>query len=416
MYGSPCECSTRRVACPKVVDSFETCQGRFQEYYDQHTACVENDIEAVPKVSFVGPWFLLCYFGYAGTLLLVMLWCFLNQKVFPVETSTKPLVTANMDTNETWTQTGYKSCLIGTAIYILVELSFVVIQFLLLITTLFYYMQQGGITRWKPVFEDEIQVLMVFQIVWMAGFVWCFSFRYPDIGVYPLFLRRCALSEATHVAVVAPIQSTAGNKVPTLARRILSVIWTPIDCVFRLIFSYPYGQTGTETEFCPIMTDSRTGTRSMLHRLRRYTFGENVGCFVPCVMSVGVTFDELLRQIDGLSQDEADGRRGIQGPNVIPLEKPTVIGSLRKEFGKAFYLYQNFSVWSFANFFYYFMAIVNTFVRVTGALIVTYHQYKSECLLYKLAHVEGTAKYVCGCFVGRLRCSTHMLSPLRWSG
>lgn len=34
---------------------------------------------------------------------------------------------------------------------------------LLTMLTIFYYMQQEAITRWKPVFYDEIQVLQAFE-------------------------------------------------------------------------------------------------------------------------------------------------------------------------------------------------------------------------------------------------------------
>jgi hypothetical protein len=94
---------------------------------------------------------------------------------------------ANKATAGEWTQTGYRATLVGTAIYILVTFTLWLFQFLLFITTLFYYMQQGQINRWSPVFENEIQVLMVFAIVWMVGVVWSLAFRYPSTGIRALF-------------------------------------------------------------------------------------------------------------------------------------------------------------------------------------------------------------------------------------
>jgi hypothetical protein len=46
----------------------------------------------------------------------------------------------------------------------------------------------------------------------------------------------------------------------------------------------------------------------------------------------------------GLTTEESSKRLGIVGPNVLDLKKPTIVGSIRKEFSKAFYLYQNFMV------------------------------------------------------------------------
>jgi hypothetical protein len=53
-------------------------------------------------------------------------------------------------------------------------------------TALFYYMQQGQITRWSPVFENEIQVLMVFAIVWI---VLLSQYRHTSIVFAPLHVE-----------------------------------------------------------------------------------------------------------------------------------------------------------------------------------------------------------------------------------
>jgi hypothetical protein len=46
------------------------------------------------------------------------------------------------------------------------------------------------VSRVQVVFADEEQLLQAFIVVWSVGFVWCF-----------VFLRRCRLSEATHVGI-----------------------------------------------------------------------------------------------------------------------------------------------------------------------------------------------------------------------
>ena len=69
----------------------------------------------------------------------------------------------NAESDTEWTQTGYRKNWIGYIISLLVWTTLWGIQFLLLVTTLFYYMQQEAITRWKPVIEDEVQSLLAFQ-------------------------------------------------------------------------------------------------------------------------------------------------------------------------------------------------------------------------------------------------------------
>lgn len=352
---NPCTCTTQTIACPKVVDLFTTCADRFQGFYDENKQCLINDATAVEQLSFTEPWFLVCYYWIIGVSVSVMLWCLYNEKIYPVATSTVPLEAANEISGGAWTQTGYQRHLVGSLIYLSVIFTFAAFQFLLFLLTIFFYMQQGAIDRWPPVFQDEIQVLKAFQIVWMVGIVWCLAFRYPSTGVRALFYRRCSLHQATHVAVVAPIKSLDKVEIISLVARLVFMIWAPIDFILRAIFSYPYDRPGLETAFCRIEKDRESGTRSILHRMRRYIYDETAGGFVPCYVSVGTTLGDFLNQMGGLTVAEANVRRGKRGPNVIPVPKPTILRSISKEFSKTFYLYQNFMVWSWLNFWYYYM-------------------------------------------------------------
>ena len=117
--------------------------------------------------------------------------------------------------------------------------------------------------------------------------------------------------------------------------------------------------------------------------------------------------------------------QSIVGPNVLDLKKPTLLGmskafiflisfvvdsnkngmiltshaffhclfsflgSIKNEFSKSFYIYQNFLVWTWAPFWYYYMAIVNSCVRITGGLVVSIFQYTSDLDLYQLMVVSG---------------------------
>lgn len=47
-----------------------------------------------------------------------------------------------------------------------------------------------------------------------------------------------------------------------------------------------------------------------------------------------------------------------------------------------------------APFWYYYMAIVNTVVRLTGGFVVAFFQYGSDLDLYRLMVMEGTADVV----------------------
>jgi magnesium-transporting ATPase (P-type) len=49
-----------------------------------------------------------------------------------------------------------------------------------------------------------------------------------------------------------------------------------------------------------------------------------------------------------------------------------------------------------APYWYYYMAIVNTVVRITGGLVVAVFQYMSDMSLYQLVVTEGTAMVLRG--------------------
>ena len=141
---------------------------RFESEYASTAECIENQEEEIPLISFTGPWFVACYSWIGGVTALVALWCAYNQLISPVDGSIQTLTPisitgANSESATEWTQTGYRKNWIGFIISLLVWTTLWGIQFLLLVTTLFYYMQQEAITRWKPVIEDEVQSLLAFQ-------------------------------------------------------------------------------------------------------------------------------------------------------------------------------------------------------------------------------------------------------------
>jgi hypothetical protein len=467
-----CYCETLSFACAKVIDVYENCFIDWEDnYYTPSNECIAQQEESVPLVSFTGPYFLACYVILAVVTFLVIVWCAYNTHI-PVRnaittmkvpitddddhdtttsnttTTTTTTTTTNTTTaTEDWILTGYQRHPVGIVIHGLVNFVLIGFQFLLFVLTIFYYMQQGAITRWEPIFHDEVQVLMAFEIVWMVGFVWCFAFCYPS-SIRDLFLRKCDLSCATFVAVYAPLKEVTksiGNNDNTTNKEwgglIMGAFWMPFDLCLRCVFSYPYTKPGHETVFCPIAIDGGTGKRGFYFRLRRYVYGpmmmmtttttsssiltakgitsinttkvydadvyvaandpdddsddkEPTMAFQQGKIIVGTTLGDFVTQSIGLTSEEAKYRFGSTGPNSVPVMKPSVWGCIVAEFSRPFYLYQNFMVWTWAPYWYYYMAISNTIVRVVGGIVVGIFQHSSDSVLYKLSHMEGTSMYV----------------------
>jgi hypothetical protein len=143
-----------------------------------------NQKESLPRVSFGGPWFVACYVALAGVTAFMLIWCAWNQRWAPVPGSTVPLECAKVEEvgdggsatmgakkrsdmmdeevvemsavaagqssaklssrlitsidGEEWTQTGYRSTVVGMTLYSSVILAHVIIQFLLFALTVEY--------------------------------------------------------------------------------------------------------------------------------------------------------------------------------------------------------------------------------------------------------------------------------------
>lgn len=163
-----CFCDTAYASCPWITAYYDDCLVDYQEFYDEYDYCLEVQYDNLPRVSFTSFWFLLCYFWISTLTLLVAVWCAMNPTGYQSET----LIPASYrgatdDVKQTgdleWTQAGYRDHWLGSTIFVLVWITLIAIQVLLIILTVFYYMQQESITYWYPVFYDDVQVLLAFM-------------------------------------------------------------------------------------------------------------------------------------------------------------------------------------------------------------------------------------------------------------
>ena len=142
------------------------------------------------------------------------------------------------------------------------------------------------------------------------------------------------------------------------------------------------------TSFCKVETDA-LGKRFFTYRFSRYTYDDGEGCFKPGVIVVGSTIGEILDAETGLTSQEVKYRHAVVGPNSLPLRKPNFFRILIEEFNQAFYVYQNYMVWTWLNYWYYHMGIVESIVRITGGVAVSIVKYRMEKNMCKLGVVEG---------------------------
>jgi hypothetical protein len=379
---NPCGCEPLTFACAKTVLYYESCFETFQKYYDATNACEESPSKVM---SFSTPSIFIFYLWIACLTVAVFLWCYFNQKVFPVENSSQSLEPTKKNENEKWVQTGYKSGIIGSIIYFFVKLTLIGIHVFLFTLTWVYYMQQGAATRWVPVTQDDAQILLMFEIVWMIGLPWSFIFYYPD-SLHSVFLRRCTLDKANYVAVEAPITSVVVKSNPRFVQKFAKAKWGLIHLFLRTFFSYSSSQ-GTSIQFCKVDDDKYD--RSFYHRMRRYVYHAERACFISGHINVCGTIGDLLTQVRGLTTEKVTIHGGTVGHNTIHIQEPSMYSSIKKEFTKPFYVYQAFMTWTWAPYWYYYMAIVNTVFRIASGVVAGLAQYISDSTIHQLSMVDG---------------------------
>lgn len=394
--------SGRPVVCPKIILDYDTCLIAFGEYYTLTTEAFDNqEAESVTLFTLREKGFVTIYCWVCLVFASIFLWSAYNQRLSPVSGSTQPLLAEKYRTTATganWTQTGHKAGPIGMTLYTLVMITAFGFQFLLGSLTIFYYIQQEAITWFKPVFEDEIQVLKVHEITWGVGFFFTLMLRWP-FSVKALFLRRSTLDGASHVIVTTPLSQDREGEIITgrlaMLKTVMSSVARGVNSFMRTIFSdvaVPADGQYSRT-VCKVKRDPNGG-RYFHFRLRRYIYDAQSGVFVPGECETGSTVGDFLDAKSGLSSERAVAEMAIVGRNMIHMKKPYFILSVIKEFSKTFYIYQAFMIWTWFPLWYYYMACVQTFIVSSGGFIISFFNYRNEKNLYRITNVKGTVSVI----------------------
>jgi magnesium-transporting ATPase (P-type) len=92
---------------------------------------------------------------------------------------------------------------------------------------------------------------------------------------------------------------------------------------------------------------------------------------------------------EGLSSEQEKKRCAIIGPNVVHIDEPSFLKIMVAEFSRIFYVYQNFMTWTWINYSYWHMGIVNTLVYTLGGVTVSIITYRNALRLKDLCRVDG---------------------------
>jgi cation-transporting ATPase 13A3/4/5 len=274
---------------------------------------------------------------------------------------------------------------------------------LLLVLGYYFILNKSNIKRdtpnldlsWSP-FDDGENALYVFIIAWAIAFAWVGLFKRPQ-SLYCSFLRRCDLSEATTVSIFIPdsrgIELLVKDGKEWVIVQYFNVMNEFFDDILANLFSEPSHVEPGQICYCHVKTDS-FGVRYFEFQMRRFNYDSERGLFTAVELNIVGTPAELMKLVDGLTTSEVENRLAVIGFNVVNIEDPSFLKTLFREFSRVFYVYQNFMAWTWLNYSYWHMGIVNTLVYTLGGITVSIVNYVNAQRLKQLCKMEGTVNVI----------------------
>eukprot|EP00934_Nitzschia_sp_Nitz4_P006580 Nitzschia sp. Nitz4//scaffold131_size63436//29849//34134//NITZ4_006274-RA/size63436-processed-gene-0.102-mRNA-1//1//CDS//3329535265//6570//frame0 len=434
---SPCTSECAPIACPLVKDYYEECLERYSDYYEYEASCQVSDDPSSPvspgsRYSWTDPIYIVGYLWISGVTFAIIGWCWFNHWLVPIADATKRLDTGTHSGQGSMTQqTGYKRHPVGQMIYYWTLATYIVWATLLSAIVIPYYKHGDNEA-------DSVMLLRTFCLVWNVGILWCLMLQWPHSNE-TLFLRKCALHEATHVAVHHRLRNEvagASMKEP-IKHPVVGVLGLLLDIVGEatrklmvMIFADPNVRPRADEgllKYCPVQRNSSDGSRFFVFLFRRYNFHEKRQVFVAGTWQVGTTFKEMAppgmskvhgfdtlyenavhlgdneedtpshvfdkpncMHAEGLNNEEVATRQKAVGRNVIVMPSPSYFREFRQELVKPFYIYQFFILWIWIALDYWYMSVIAWGIIFCTACTVSYFRYRGSSVLHAISHVTGT--------------------------
>ncbi len=142
-------------------------------------------------------------------------------------------------------------------------------------------------------------------------------------------------------------------------------------------------------QYIEIKTDGVTSQRYFTYEFRRYNFDNATQTFVEGKFDAITTINDVVGSKAGLTLGEVHKRLRIVGPNSIEMKRPSLWGSVVKEFGQPFYTYQHYILYTWVPLWYFYLAIIHGSCIIIGGLSAAYFHYRNELNLYTMTHING---------------------------
>lgn len=294
-------------------------------------------------------------------------------------------------------ETGYNVDVIGRVVFASLVLVAIMFQIALIIITISYYAHETE-GAWQPI-PNYIQGLVWFEITWHVASLYMIGLLYPR-HLRAVFYRRTPLAEANVVEVwhrtrTEAVLKDVGGKWVQRAYVGMDLFFKYFNLFMTTFICYHSKRVPGASTFCHVTTNS-AGLRSFTYQLRQFIYDENLGAFIPAVVKLPTTCQELFEKRGGLSVEEADRRLGFVGPNLIAVPPPSIVKEFSREFSRGFYVYQMFMAWTWFNFAYYHMGFILAFVFISGGLSIIWVNYNNARILATLVGQAATVTVIRG--------------------
>ncbi|KAJ3311136.1 hypothetical protein HDV04_003099 [Boothiomyces sp. JEL0838] len=233
----------------------------------------------------------------------------------------------------------------------------------------------------KLIFVDHDNLSKVFVFFWHVTTIWFLALQYNKSFLKTWFLTPTDIPNATFILVEKRRQKAVKNDEMGQI-----VMWA------QKIESYFSKNKVSVSRDLKNLQITRSGRMYIEFECVRYVFSTKRNRFEPYQFNLGSTNKEILALASGISEEEAENRIELSGPNQILFAVDTLGQGLWKEFTGIFYLYQLMMLFIWYFYAYYYMGLVLTVIIIGSGVMKVFVSNAAQQRVLEMATFTGYAK------------------------
>ncbi|TDH69884.1 hypothetical protein CCR75_008585 [Bremia lactucae] len=265
-------------------------------------------------------------------------------------------------------QTGFSKSIFGSFVLGCVVVASLALNVLLILIICDYY---GNFD--PPLFDTSEDNALVFIIVWVITATWLVVIVAMQDRLFNFFRLHMPLEKCEFVYMLKRDET----EVLLADRSGVSDFVAKVEGFFA-----SKGKISGYRETVPVVEVENLRFVEFQHL--RHVYDETHQRFVPGVVALGRTYDDMQQEAMGLSSAEAKYRMNTVGLNCVDVAMPSLFVSMAHEFFTLFYIYQIMCYYVWYYFSYWNMGIVMTIVVLGAAVVNIYTQRQIQSSIVKM--------------------------------